>query len=242
MKNKIILISVLLTLTQFVRAQTNPDDLGVQEVQIIDYFIPKIPLSSKIESMPTLKDTIRTSHNVSFQPIDKKFESKLTLKPIQAAKIKGQPLPKIHRTFIYGGVGNMSMPTSRIYYSSDRDRTFIYGLELGYVESYSKIKSSFDELQKVSAAFRKTDASLFAKTHLDVGILSAHLQRQGRQFQAYGYDPSLYNLKEEVSNQYWGYSSLKVVLESNQNTNALPRYLTKLVMSDLNEYTENRIA
>ena len=49
---------------------------------------------------------------------------------------------------------------------------------------------------KVSAAFRKTDASLFAKTHLDVGILSAHLQRQGRQFQAYGYDPSLYNLKE----------------------------------------------
>ena len=64
--------------------------------------------------MPTLKDTLERI--ISFQPIDKKFESKLTLKPIQAAKIKGRPLPKIHRAFIYGGVGNMSMPTSRIYY------------------------------------------------------------------------------------------------------------------------------
>lgn len=242
MKNNIILISTLLVLSQFIWAQTNSDDLGVQEVQITDYFIPQIPLSSKIESIPMLKDTIKTSHNVSFQPHNKQFQSKLKLNPIKAAKIKGQQIPKIYRTYVYGGVGNMSMPTSRIYYNSDRDKSVIYALELGYVESYAKIKSRFDELQKVSAAFRKTDASIFAKTNLDFGVLSAQVQRQGRQHQAYGYNPIQYEINDEWTNQYWGYSSLSFTLESKQSSNSFPGYVTKFLMSDLNEYTENRIA
>ena len=242
MKNKLILITVCLVAVQLIWAQNNPDDLGVQEVQITDYFIPEIPPSSKIERLPTLKDTIQTSHQITIQPINKEFESKLALIPIKAAKIKGQPLPKIDRILISGGVGNMSMPTSKIYYNSDRDKNTIYGIGLAYVESYANIKSSFDEMQKVSAAFRKTDVSLFAKTDLDIGILSGRLLREGRLYQAYGYDPTMFNLAEELTQQYWGYSSFNIVLEGKTANTNMPRYTTKLTLYDLNEYTENLIS
>lgn len=242
MNNKQIIIAICLAFSQMIWAQNESDNLGVQEVQITDFFIPEIPVSSKIESIPTLKDTIQTSHRINFYPLNKPYEGKLTLEPIKAAKIKGQSVPKIHRAYVYGGVGNMSMPTSRFYYNSDRDRKIIYGLELGYVESYSKIKSSFTDLQKVSAAFRETDFAIYAKTDTDFGVLSAYASRLGRQHQAYGYDPQIYNLEESLSQQYWGYSSLSLSLQSKESDKNKLRYFTKLYAYDLNEFTENSIS
>jgi hypothetical protein len=118
MKNKITLLSVLIVLCNIsAYSQTNDnDDLGVQEVQITKSFIPQIPSATKINLSPTLSDTIKTSKRVSYFPIHKRFKTNLNLNPIKAAKIKGEPISKLYNTYIYGGVGNMSMPTSRIYY------------------------------------------------------------------------------------------------------------------------------
>jgi hypothetical protein len=243
MKNKITLLSVLIVLCNIsAYSQTNDnDDLGVQEVQITKSFIPQIPSATKINLSPTLSDTIKTSKRVSYFPIHKRFKTNLNLNPIKAAKIKGEPISKLYNTYIYGGVGNMSMPTSRIYYSSDRDKKTTYALALGYKESYADIKSSFDENQKVSAAFRETDFAVYAKTDLDVGILNAYINREGRIHQLYGYDPTVFKLDENLltNQQYWGYTSFSISFKSKPSENGKPTYFTKLYAYDLNENTEN---
>ena len=165
MKNKIftiicISIGVLLEINAFAQSDEN---LGVQEIQVTESFIPDVPEANKLTDIPTLSDTIKTVKNVSYSPINKRFESQLKLNPIKAAKIKGEPLNKLYHTYIYGGVGNMSMPTSKLFYSSDRNKSISYGLSLSYIESYSDVKSAFDEEIKVSAAFRETDFSAFLK-------------------------------------------------------------------------------
>tara|TARA_B100000497_G_C7692323_1_gene421384 strand:+ start:1785 stop:3482 length:1698 start_codon:yes stop_codon:yes gene_type:complete len=243
MKNKIftiicISIGVLLEINAFAQSDEN---LGVQEIQVTESFIPDVPEANKLTDIPTLSDTIKTVKNVSYSPINKRFESQLKLNPIKAAKIKGEPLNKLYHTYIYGGLGNMSMPTSKLFYSSDRNKSISYGLSLSYIESYSDVKSAFDEEIKVSAAFRETDFSAFLKKDFEFGIVNAYASRQGNMFQAYGYDPSL-NLEEKFTEEYWGYSTVSLSLQSKNTDKSKASYYAKLFAYDLNEQTENSIS
>jgi hypothetical protein len=243
MKNKIftiicISIGVLLEINAFAQSDEN---LGVQEIQVTESFIPDVPEANKLTDIPTLSDTIKTVKNVSYSPINKRFESQLKLNPIKAAKIKGEPLNKLYHTYIYGGVGNMSMPTSKLFYSSDRNKSISYGLSLSYIESYSDLKSAFDEEVKVSAAFRETDFSAYVKKDFDFGILNAYASRQGNVFQAYGYNPNL-KLEEKFTEEYWGYSTMSLSLQVKNTDKSKPTYYAKLFAYDLNEQTENSIS
>jgi hypothetical protein len=243
MKNKIftiicISIGVLLEINAFAQSDEN---LGVQEIQVTESFIPDVPEANKLTDIPTLSDTIKTVKNVSYSPINKRFESQLKLNLIKAAKIKGEPLNKLYHTYIYGGVGNMSMPTSKLFYSSDRNKSISYGLSLSYIESYSDVKSAFDEEIKVSAAFRETDFSAFLKKDFEFGIVNAYASRQGNMFQAYGYDPSL-NLEEKFTEEYWGYSTVSLSLQCKNTDKSKATYYAKLFAYDLNEQTENSIS
>lgn len=243
MMNKIftvicILLCVLLEINTFAQSDEN---LGVQEIQVTESFIPDVPDANKFADIPTLSDTIKIVKNISYSPINKRFESHLTLNPIKAAKIKGEPLNKLYHNYIYGGVGNMSMPTSKIFYCSDRNKSLSYGLALSYIESYADIKTIFDEEVKVSAAFRETDFSAYVKKDFDFGILNAYASRQGNVFQAYGYNPNL-KLEEKFTEEYWGYSTMSLSLQVKNTDKSKPTYYAKLFAYDLNEQTENSIS
>ena len=243
MNNKFLMIFYflgLIIINKEVLAQSD-EDLGVQEVQVTEYFIPDVPEAIKLADKPMLSDTIKVNKNISYKPLIRRFESQLKLNPIKSAKIKGESLSKIYNTYIYGGLGNMSMPTSKIFYSSDRNKSFNYGFTLGYLESYSDVKSSLDNKQKVSAAFRKTNFSTYVKKDFDFGIINTFFSRQGNVFQAYGYNPNL-KLEEQITQQYWGYSSVSMSLQSKNKYNSKPTYYAKLFAYDLNEQTENLVS
>ena len=130
------------------------------------------------------------------------------------------------------------MPTSRLYYSSDRAKSLSYAMSLGFIKSNANLKSAFDKDQKVSAAFRETDFSAYIKKDFEFGIFNANVSRQGNIFQAYGYDPSL-KLDEKLTEEYWGYSTISLSLQSKGTDKSKPMYYTKLFAYDLNEKTEN---
>lgn len=243
MKNKTLVLFYILGFVLFGQntlAQSY-DDLGVQEIQVTESFIPDVPQASKLGELPSLLDTIKAYKNISYKPIVKRFESQLKLSPIKSAKIKGESLSKLYHTYIYGGVGNMSMPTSKIFYSSDRHKSLTYGLSMGYVESYADVKSAFDNDQKVSAAFRETDFSAYVKKDFEFGIANAYISRQGNIFQAYGYNPNI-QLNEKFTEEYWGYSTISLSLQSKNTDKSKPTYYTKLFAYDLNEQTENTVS
>jgi len=243
MKNKTILLFYVLgfvVIGQSIFAQTE-GDLGVQEVKVTESFIPDVPDAIKLANNPKLSDTIKVTKNVSYKPLNRRFDSQLKLNPIKSAKIKGEPLPQLYHTYIYGGLGNMSMPSSKIFYSSDRNKSLTFSLVLGYVESYSDVESAFDNEQKVSAAFRETDFSAYVKKDFDLGIMNAYFSRQGNVFQAYGYNPDS-KLEEKFTQEYWGYSTMSISLQSKNRDKSKPTYYAKLFAYDLNEQTENLIS
>ncbi len=243
MKNKTFVLFYIfgfVLLGQSIFAQTD-GNLGVQEVQVTESFIPNVPNAIKLADNPMLSDTIKITKNISYKPLNRRFESQLKLNPIKSAKIKGESLSKLYHTYIYGGFGNVSMPTSKIFYSSDRNKSLTYGLALGYVESYSDVKSAFDNEQKVSAAFRETDFSAYVKKDFDFGIMNAYFYRQGNVFQAYGYNPNL-KLEEKYTQEYWGYSTMSVSIQSKNIDKSKPNYYAKLFTYDLNELTENLVS
>ena len=111
MKNKTIVLFYIIGFVvtgQSIFAQTE-GDLGVQEVQVTESFIPNVPDAIKLANNPKLSDTIKVTKNVSYKPLNRRFDSQLKLNPIKSAKIKGEPLPQLYHTYIYGGLGNMSM-------------------------------------------------------------------------------------------------------------------------------------
>jgi len=227
-------------LAQISLAQSK-NEIGVEEVQVTESFIPIVPEANKFSELPLLRDTIKVSKNVYYSPINKRFETQLKLDPINSAKIKGEPLSKLYQTYIYGGLGNTSLPYSKIFYSSDRNKSLSYGLALGYVESYAKVKSVFDQEKKVSAASRKTDFAAFVKKDFHSGIFNANISRQGNIFQAYGYDLDLVS-NEKFTQEYWGYSTLRLsFIRNNLDRNKLS-YSAKIFAYDLNEQTENSIS
>ena len=71
------------------------NEIGVQEAQVTESFIPIVPESNKFSELPLLRDTIKVSKNVYYSPINKRFETQLKLDPIKSAKIKGEPFVKI---------------------------------------------------------------------------------------------------------------------------------------------------
>ncbi len=227
-------------MSQSIFAQVD-GDLGIQEVQVTESFIPYVPDAIKFDDNPKLPDTIKITKNISYQPLNYRFESLLKLNPIKSAKIKGEPLSKLYHTYIYGGVGNMSMPNSKVFYSSDRNKSLTYALALAYIKSYSDVKSAFDNDQKVSAAFRETDFSAYIKKDFDFGIMNAYFSRQGNVFQAYGYNPN-FKLDKNFTQEYWGYSTMSVSLQSKNTDKSKPTYYAKLFAYDLNEQTENLVS
>ena len=225
---------------QGIFAQTD-GNLRVQEVQVTESFIPDVPEAIKLSDNPMLIDTIKITKNINYKPLNHRFESQLILNPIKPAMIKGEPLSKLYNTYVYGGFGNLSLPTCKIFYSSDRNKSLTYGLAFGYVQSYSDVKSAFDNEQKVSAAFRQTDFSAYIKKDSEFGIINAYFSRQGNIFQAYGYNPNL-KLDEKFTLEYWGYSTVSVSLQSNNNDKSKPSYYARLFAYDLNEFTENLVS
>ncbi len=243
MKNKTIVLFYIIGcvfIGQSIFAQTD-GALGVQEVQVTESFIPDVPDAIKLSDNPLLIDTIKLTKNLSYKPLSRRFESQLILNPIKSAKIKGEPLSKLYNTYIYGGFGNLSLPTCKIFYSSDRNKSLTYGLAFSYVQSYSDVKSTFDDEQKVSADFRETDFSAHIKKDSDFGIINAYFSRQGNIFQAYGYNPNL-KLDEKYTQEYWGYSTVSVSLQSKNTDKSKPSYYAKLFAYDLNEFTENLVS
>ena len=221
-------------------AQTEKD-LGLQEVQVIDSFIPVVPSADKLMDIPQLVDTIKLNKNIIYSPLNKYLKGRLKLNSIKAATIKGEPLSNLYKSYIYGGFGNMSMPTSKIHINSDRNKTLSYALLLSYKKSYADVKSIFDENQKVSASFRETDFSAFLKKDFEPGIVNAFISRQGHMFRAYGYNPSL-NLSKESVEEYWGYSKAIISFQSKNKYNNRPLYYAKLFACDLNEKIENSLS
>ncbi|MBJ10026.1 MAG: hypothetical protein CMP66_01005 [Flavobacteriales bacterium] len=226
MKNKVII--TLLIFSSF-NLWAQDQDLDVQEVDVVEQFIPTIPPARKIVDIPKIFDTVKVQKKVYYSTLPKQYQTAYQIDTIRAAKIKGEPIPRLYQTYLKLGLGNTALPSFEVYYNSLRNKQWSYGVEFGYHNSPAKIKG-------YDAGFQQTNIAAYGKGVLDFGIVNANISRSGNMFSAHGMNDSL---SEQQIHQYWGYSQLNVSLKSKHNSRDRLRYFTGIHLSDLNEMTEN---
>lgn len=231
MKNKIFVLLIFISCFSFAQES----DLGVQEIQVTESFIPVVPIADKIMDLPQSQDTFKVSTEVEYFLNSKQYLTSFSVDTISPAQIKGEPLSKLYHTFLKLGLGNNALPTADFFYNSTRDKLFNYGLRLGYFQSYIKAKNDFVD-DRVPADSRQTNLRLFAKKVLDLGNLKANFSREGNNLLAYG---TTTEVDKDFLNQYWGYTTFDVSLESNKKKHL--NYFAKLILSDVNEQTESSV-
>jgi hypothetical protein len=231
MKNKIFVLLIFISCFSFAQEP----DLGVQEIQVTESFIPSVPLANKIMDLPQNQDTFKVETKVEYFLNSKQYLTSYNVDTISPAKIKGEPLSKLYSTYLKLGLGNNALPNADFFYNSTRNKSFNYGIRLGFWQSYMNAKSEFLN-DRVAADARQTNFNLFAKKVFDFGSLKTSFSREGNNLLAYG-TPSI--VDEELLNQYWGYSNFDISLESNKKQRF--NYFAKLFVSDVNEQTESSI-
>lgn len=204
-------------------------DLDTQEVNVIEQFIPKVTPARKITDIPKVVDTIKDEKKIYYSTLTNQYQTSYKIDTIKAAKIKGEPIPKLYVNFLELRIGKAAVPFFRGYHNSLRNKKWSYGVEFGYHNSSAKV-GGFD------AGFQETLIAAFGKGILDVGILNAAVKREGSTFSAHAKQA---DLSDDQLHQYWGYSQLNLSFESKHNIRNRLHHHTRLFVKDLNEMTEN---
>ena len=226
MKNKVLII--LLIFSSF-NLWAQEQDLGVQEVDVVEQFVPMVPATRKIVDIPKIFDTLKVHKKVHYSTLSKQYQTVYQIDTIRAAKIKGEPIPRLYQTYLKLKLGNTALPSFEGYYNSLRNKKWSYGVEAGYHNSPAKVYG-------YDAGFQQTKLAGYGKVILDFGIVNANISRSGNIFSAHGKQDGL---SEQQMHQYWGYSQFNLFLESKHNSRDRLRYFTSIHLSDLNEMTEN---
>ena len=157
-------------------------------------FNPIVTDANKISENPSIFDTSFSQINMTFEKIDKGYETHLAFDTIKAAQVKGEPVAKLYNFHIKGGLGmalskklgNGFSPLVQVSYSSLRDRHLMYGADI-YLRSVIGQQKDYGY-----AGYNNTDLNLWGKRIFDDEVLT------GRVF--YNYNRHYYYGNEFYSN------------------------------------------
>ena len=225
MKKGIIILFIFCSVAIYAQEQ----GLDVQEVDVVEQFVPTIPPARKIVDIPKIADTVKVQKKPHYSTLSRQYQTSYQIDTIRAAKIKGEPITRLYQTYLKLGLGNTALPSFEGYYNSLRNKQWSYGVEAAYHNSPAKAEG-------YDAAFQQTKIAAYGKGVFDFGILNTNISRKANVFSAHGMQD---DLSEQYMHQYWGYSQFNVSLESKHNNRDRLRYFTAIHLSDLNEMTEN---
>jgi hypothetical protein len=141
------IVLLLLTATGSVlRAQQN---MEIEEITVIAPYVPTISDAYKINDSPRLDDTLTVNLDFAYQISPRPIQTRFSPEPISAARMRGEPLPKLYRGLVKGGFGSYYSPYLEAFYNTLRSNEYSLGLHLKHFSSSGKIQdhdfSSFSD-------------------------------------------------------------------------------------------------
>lgn len=131
------------------------NDTIIEEIDAIGRGNRSIKPTPKAGLVPSLvEDTSKTQIKSEFVFYEYTAPSELQLQPISPAKLKViQPLDKLKRGYIKGGIGMYTTPLAEIYYNSLRSRNSSWGVKGRHISSNSSLENTgFSGLSENSAS------------------------------------------------------------------------------------------
>ncbi len=109
------------------------------KITIVSPYEPSISDANKINTLPVFNDTtnIHPAYSYSIQP--NKLAVDYAPRPISAAKIVNDPLPKLYKSYLKLGIGNFVTPLAELNVSSVRSKKTVVGFYAKHQSSHSDI-------------------------------------------------------------------------------------------------------
>lgn len=179
---------VVVFTSQNVFAQTERkagDDLGTEQVNVVQDYKPTIVDAVKLNDNPQVNDSTPLDPKLTYKLLNKRFENNFELEPISAAKMKGEPLTKLYKSYVKVGLGTYTTPYAEAFISNLRSKEFLVGAHGKHLSSTYKTK------EKVSAGFSDNELGVFGKYFFKESTLTGALDYNRNGMHYYGVDRSI---------------------------------------------------
>ena len=134
--NRLSVLIVFLTAVVTVSAQSVGDN---NRIIITTGFTPSIKDARKINEQPHFADTIYTPPKFNYSIINTRVSTPFSVRPIGAAKMSGEKLDKVYKSYVMAGMGNYATPVFEFLYSMGRSRDQRGGVQIKHMSSAGKI-------------------------------------------------------------------------------------------------------
>tara|TARA_B100001758_G_scaffold243937_2_gene254528 strand:+ start:7666 stop:9270 length:1605 start_codon:yes stop_codon:yes gene_type:complete len=129
------LLIVLLVTVEVVFSQ----ELGVTEIQVVEGFQPSIPDAKRLNENAVFADTIKKDRSQVYDLLDLNLGSNYKTKPLKAARVKDDKIPKLYQSKISLGTGYRLGSDFRALYNSVRSEDMSYGMLLNHSNNNVKV-------------------------------------------------------------------------------------------------------
>lgn len=184
---RIAFFAVVVLLLNCIGVKAQDDKNLQKEVQVVRPYEPVISDAFKINIQPKISDTVKVKPNFTYSIVPRPIIKSFAPRPISAAKMVAEPLTDSKTNYLRLGFGNHIMPMAELYYGSQRNKNWQYGMWLQHLSSFGDVKLQNDKA--VEANLANTNVRLFGKRIFDEKMmLQGAVGFLNRQQMYYGYN------------------------------------------------------
>ena len=154
-----------------------------EDVIIIDPYKPVISDAFKINENPKINDTVVKKPELNYSITSKAISTSFDIEPIKPAKMVGEPLTKLYKSYIKLGMGNKTTPLCELYFNNLRSSKQSIGVYYKHLSSSGKIKDY------AFPGFSDNEASVYANRFFKNHTLSSDINFLRNVIHYYGYKP-----------------------------------------------------
>jgi hypothetical protein len=143
-------------------------DIGTTEVKVVEGFKPTIPQATRLDEKATFADTLKKDRSQEYSVITTDLKSDYKTRPLKAAKVKADKIPKLYGTKAGVGFGNAFTTKASIVHNSMRSKTLSYGVLLNHFSNKYYIDEDIAKNSKNTMHFY---AKKISSTHIFIGNL-----------------------------------------------------------------------
>ncbi|MEI8046338.1 MAG: hypothetical protein WCI92_03085 [Bacteroidota bacterium] len=138
-KYKITLVALVFAMAFSVTAFAQVKTYN-EQITVVAPFDPIIPDAFKISQNPVADDTTTSVPVMNYNIMPHIADVKPVIDPLPAVKLVAEPLSKLYRNYIRGGVGNYSALYGELFMSSLRSKQYLTSLHLKHQSAAGEIK------------------------------------------------------------------------------------------------------
>jgi hypothetical protein len=197
----IAVCALLATTTSYaqIKDTTNSDPNLSKVVHVVTEYEPSISDANRINSLPQVEDTLAVKPTFKYPIVSKPIHPDFELTPINAAKMKGEPLTRLYRGIFTGGLGNYLSTLANLQLGSIRSKNMFMNAEFNHQGSFGDIKvDGTSEKATVSDNYMKLTGKRFIEKKEIYGSLGGKFDV----FHTYGIQNAPITADDNIALQY----------------------------------------